>query len=37
MINDGEGVEKKELSYTIGGGVNWISNYEKQYGVSLKH
>ena len=32
----GEGVEKKEPSYTVGGNVNWCSHYGKQYGVFLK-
>ena len=26
----GEGVEKKEPSYTVGRDVNWCSHYEKQ-------
>ena len=34
QINVGKGVEKKELSYTVGGNVNWCSHYGKQYGVS---
>ena len=28
-INAGEGVEKKEPSYTVGGNVNWCSHYGK--------
>ena len=36
QINVGKGVEKKELSYTVGGNVNWCSHYGKQYGVSLE-
>ena len=36
-INAGENVEERELSYTIGGNVNWCSCYGKQYGVSSKH
>ena len=36
IINAGEGVEKKEPSYTVGGNVNWCSHYGKQYEVSLK-
>ena len=32
----GEGVEKREPSYTIGGNVNWYSHYGDQYGSSLK-
>ena len=26
-INAGEGVEKREPSYTVGGNVNWYSHY----------
>ena len=26
-INAGEGVEKREPSYTVGGNVNWCSHY----------
>ena len=29
QINVGEGVEKKGLSYTVGGNVNWYSHYGK--------
>ena len=36
IINAGEGVEKKEPSYTVGGNVNWYSHYAEQYGVPLK-
>ena len=35
-INVGEGVEKKESSYTIGGNVNWYNYYGEQYGGSLR-
>ena len=35
--NAGEGVEKKEPSYTVGRNVNWYSHYGNQYGVSLKN
>ena len=35
-MNDGEGVEKRESSYTAGGNVNWCSHYGKQNGDSLK-
>jgi len=31
-----ESVEKRELSYTVGGNVNWYSHYGKQYGNSFK-
>ena len=31
-INDREGVERRELSYTVGGNVNWYSHYGEQYG-----
>ena len=36
-INAGEGVEKKEPSYTIGRNINWCSHYGEQYGGSLKN
>ena len=35
-INAGEGVEKREPSYTVGGNVNWYRSYGEQYGGSLK-
>ena len=35
-INAGEGVEKREPSYTVGRNVNWYSHYGEQYGGSLK-
>ena len=35
--NAGEGVEKGELSCTVGGNVNWYSHYGEQYGGSLKN
>ena len=35
-INAGEGVEKREPSYTVGSNVNWCNHYRKQYGDSLK-
>ena len=37
IINAGEGVEEKELSYTVGGNVNWCNHYGVQYGCSLKN
>ena len=37
MLDAGEGVEKKELSNTVGGNVNWCSHYGEQYGGSLKN
>ena len=36
-INAGEGVEKREPSYTIGGNANWYSHYGEQHGDSLKN
>ena len=36
-INAGEGVEKRQPSYTVGGNVNWYSHYGEQYGSSLKN
>ena len=35
-INAGEGVEKRESSFTVGGNVNWYSHYIEQYDSSLK-
>ena len=32
ITNAGEGVEKREPSYTVGGNVNWYNHYRKQYG-----
>ena len=36
-INAGEGVEKRECSYTVGGNINWYSHYGRQYGASFKN
>ena len=36
IINAGEGVEKKESFYSVGGNVNWCNHCIKQYGGSLK-
>ena len=36
MINAGEGVEKRELSCTVGGNVKWYSYYGEQYEDSYK-
>ena len=36
IINDGEGVERREPSYIVDEVVNWYSHYEEQYGGSLK-
>jgi len=33
----GDDVEKRELSYTVGGNINWCSHYGKQYGDFLKN
>ena len=35
-INAGDGVEKRDCSYTVGGNVNWYSHYERQHGDSFK-
>ena len=35
-IKTGEGVEKKESTYTVGGNVNWYSHCGEQYGGSLR-
>ena len=37
VINAGEGVEKREPSYTVGRNVNWYSHCVEQHGVSLKN
>ena len=34
MINAGEGLEKREPSYTLGGNVHWCKHYGEQYGGS---
>ena len=31
ITNAGEGVEKREPFYTVGGNVNWYNHYGKQY------
>jgi len=36
IINDEEGVEKREHFYIVGGHVNLYGYYRKQYGGSLK-
>ena len=36
-VNAGEGVKKKETSYTAGGNANWYSCYGEQCGDSLKN
>ena len=36
-INAGEGVEKRDSSYTVGGNVNWYSHCGEQYGGSSKN
>ena len=35
-INAGEGVEKREPSYSVDANVNWYSYYGKEYEGSLK-
>ena len=35
-INAGKGVERRESSYTVGGNVNWHSDYGEQYEGFLK-
>ena len=37
MVNAGEGVERKELSYIVGGNVNWCNLYGEQHGGALKN
>ena len=36
ITNAGEGVEKREPSYTVDGDVSWCSHYGKLYGDSSK-
>ena len=36
-INVGEGVEKTEPSYTVGGTINWGNHHGKKHGVSSKN
>ena len=36
IINAGEGVEKREPSYTVCGNVHWCSYYGEQYGGCLR-
>ena len=33
IVNVGEGVEKRELSYTVGGNVNWADTTENSMEV----
>ena len=37
ITNAGEGVEKREPSYTVDGDVSWCSHYGKQYGGFSKN
>ena len=36
-IKTGDGVEKREPSYAVGGKVNWYNHYGEQYGDSFKN
>ena len=36
IFRKGEGVEKKEPSYTVGGNANYYSHYREKCGDSLK-
>ena len=36
-IYDGEGVEKREPYYTVGGNVDWYNHYGDQYGDTLEN
>ena len=36
-VNAGEGVEKREPSYTVGVNANWWCHYGEQYGGSLQN
>ena len=31
ITNAGEGVDKRDSSYTVGGNVTWYNHYGKQY------
>ena len=35
--NAGEGMERREPSYAVGGNINWYSYCGKQYGNSFKN
>ena len=35
--NTEEGVEKRKLSYTVDGNVNWYCHYREQHGDSFKN
>ena len=35
--NNHEDVEKRETLYTVGGNINWYSQYGKQYDISQKN
>ena len=37
ITNAGEGVEKREASFMVGGNVNWYNYYGKQYGGSSEN
>ena len=36
-VNAGEGVAKREPSYTVGRSVNWYNHYGEQHGGSFKN
>ena len=36
-MNAGEGLEKREASYTAGKNTNWYNHYEEEYEGSLKN
>ena len=36
ITNAGEGVEKREPSYTVAGNINWYNHCGKQYGGYLR-
>ena len=37
ITNAGEGVEKRGLSYAVGGNVNWYNHCAKQYGATSEN
>ena len=37
ITNNGEGVEKRQPSYSIVGNLNWYNHYGKQYGSTSEN
>ena len=36
-INPGEGMERRDPSYTVGGNLNWYNHCGEQCGISFKN